>query len=104
MRAIPQSYLGDLSDAQWEVLPELIPPSKPGGRPRSVDIRALRQCLVLCAVYGLLDVGCPMITQRGKRSISTSYLGVRMEHGNVFLPCFTNGCGSARGVTRLPVA
>ncbi len=41
MRATSQSYSGDLSDEQWELLASLIPPAKAGGRPRSVDMRAL---------------------------------------------------------------
>ena len=34
-------YPTDLTDAQWTVLQPLIPGAKPGGRPRSVDIRAV---------------------------------------------------------------
>ena len=29
----------DLSDSQWQIIELLIPPPKPGGRPRSVNIR-----------------------------------------------------------------
>ena len=32
-------YLTDLSDEQWAILEPLIPPAKPGGRPRAVDMR-----------------------------------------------------------------
>jgi putative transposase len=32
-------YLTDLTDEQWAILEPLIPPAKPGGRPRAVDIR-----------------------------------------------------------------
>ena len=32
-------YDSDLSDGQWAQLAPLIPPPKPGGRPRSVDMR-----------------------------------------------------------------
>jgi transposase len=31
----------DLSDAQWAILEPLIPPAKPGGRPRSVNLRQI---------------------------------------------------------------
>jgi putative transposase len=34
-------YPTDLTDAQWCVLAPLVPPAKPGGRPRAVDIRAV---------------------------------------------------------------
>ena len=43
----------DLTDAEWAVLAPLLPPAKPHGRPRSVDLRRL--------VNGLFDVlrsGC----------------------------------------------
>jgi putative transposase len=32
-------YASDLSDAEWAILEPLIPPAKPGGRPRSVNMR-----------------------------------------------------------------
>ena len=32
-------YPTDLTDAQWAILEPLIPPAKPGGRPREVDMR-----------------------------------------------------------------
>lgn len=34
-----QPYPTDLTDAQWRVLEPLIPPAKPYGRPRTVDLR-----------------------------------------------------------------
>ncbi len=34
-----QRYPSDLTDAQWRLLAPLIPPAKPGGRPRSADVR-----------------------------------------------------------------
>ena len=34
-------YPSDLTDAQWAILEPLIPPAKPGGRPREVDMRAI---------------------------------------------------------------
>jgi len=33
------AYPSDLSDAQWKLLEPWIPPAKPGGRPRSTDLR-----------------------------------------------------------------
>ena len=32
-------YRSDLTDQQWEIIQPLIPPAKPGGRPRTVDLR-----------------------------------------------------------------
>jgi putative transposase len=35
------SYLTDLTDAQWHILQPLLPAAKPGGRPRAVDMREI---------------------------------------------------------------
>jgi hypothetical protein len=48
-----QSYRTDLTDEQWELLRELIPPAKTGGRPRTVDMRA-----VINAIFYVLVAGC----------------------------------------------
>ncbi len=34
-----QSYDTDLTDGQWLILEPLLAPAKPGGRPRSTDLR-----------------------------------------------------------------
>ena len=47
-----KSYPSDLTDAQWELIAPLIPPAKPGGRPRTVEIRE-----VLNAIFYFLK-GC----------------------------------------------
>jgi transposase len=44
----------DLSDAEWDRLAPLIPPAKPGGRPRQTDMR-----LAMNAIFYLLRTGCP---------------------------------------------
>ena len=43
-----------MTDAQWEILAPLLPPAKPGGRPRSVDLRE-----ALNSVLYALRSGCP---------------------------------------------
>ena len=47
-------YPTDLTDAQWEILAPLLPEAKPGGRPRSVELRE-----VVNAVLYVLRSGCP---------------------------------------------
>lgn len=47
-------YPSDLSDAEWARLAPLLPPAKPGGRPRSVDLRA-----VVDAIFYVVHTGCP---------------------------------------------
>lgn len=34
-------YPTELSDQEWAILAPLLPPAKPGGRPRSVKLRAI---------------------------------------------------------------
>ena len=46
-------YTTDLTDAQWELVKPLIPPAKPGGRPRTADMRR-----VLDAIFYQLHTGC----------------------------------------------
>src|SRR5207237_10373082 len=40
-----QPYPSGLTDAQWQLIGPLLPPAKPGGRPREVDIRAVANAL-----------------------------------------------------------
>lgn len=48
-----QLYPSDLTDEEWAILKPLIPPEKPGGRRREVDMRA-----VLNAIFYVLRAGC----------------------------------------------
>ena len=41
-----ETYPSDLSDDQWAVLEPLLPGAKPGGRPRSVDLREVMNALL----------------------------------------------------------
>ncbi len=47
------AYTSDLTDAQWERLAPLIPPAKSGGRPRSVNLRA-----IVNAIFYRTKTGC----------------------------------------------
>ena len=40
-----QPYPSDLRDAEWAILEPLIPPAKPGGHPRRVDMRQILNAL-----------------------------------------------------------
>src|SRR3982075_2587100 len=46
-------YDTDLSDAAWALVAPLLPAARPGGRPRTTDIRA-----VINAIFYLLRTGC----------------------------------------------
>src|SRR5512135_1104687 len=45
-------YKTDLTDAQWKTIKPLIPPAKPGGRPREVDMREILNTLLYQARTG----------------------------------------------------
>ncbi len=47
------AYPSDLTDGEWKVLEPLIPTAKPGGRPRTVDMRE-----VLNGIFYVLRGGC----------------------------------------------
>lgn len=47
------NYATDLSDQEWEIIKPLVPPAKPGGRPRETDMRA-----VLNGIFYQLKTGC----------------------------------------------
>lgn len=46
-------YPTDLTDEQWALIEPLIPLAKPGGRPRTVDLR-----LVVNTIFYLAKAGC----------------------------------------------
>jgi len=48
-----KAYPTDLKDAEWEILKPLLPEAKPGGRPRSVELRE-----VLNAIFYRERTGC----------------------------------------------
>jgi putative transposase len=48
-----KAYPTDLKDAEWEILKPLLPNAKPGGRPRSVDLRD-----ILNAIFYRERTGC----------------------------------------------
>jgi len=46
-------YTSDLTDGEWAILEPLIPAAKPGGRPRTANMRE-----VLSAIFYVLKTGC----------------------------------------------
>ena len=47
-------YPGDLTDRQWRRLEPLIPPAKPGGRPRSADMREVVDAMLYVLRNGVV--------------------------------------------------
>jgi len=48
-----QLYPTDLTKGQWGMIQELIPPAKPGGRPRSLEMRLVVNAIVYVVVGGI---------------------------------------------------
>ncbi len=72
-------YPTDLTDEQWAVIEPLLPPSKPGGRPRTVCMR-----LVLNTIFYLVKAGCQwamLPKDLAKRSTANDYLNAWKADG-----------------------
>ena len=48
-----QLYPSELTDSQWDIIQHLIPPAKPGGRPRSLDMRQVVNAILYVVVGGI---------------------------------------------------
>jgi putative transposase len=48
-----KAYKTDITDDQWQILEPLIPPAKPGGHPRTVNMRE-----VVNSIFYVLRTGC----------------------------------------------
>ena len=51
---VGERYPSDVTDDEWARLEPLIPPAKPGGRPRETDMRE-----AINAIFYVLRTGCP---------------------------------------------
>lgn len=52
------TYRSDLTDRQWQIIKDLLPPPKPGGRPRTVCLRQSFNAMLYNAMLYLLTTGC----------------------------------------------
>jgi putative transposase len=48
-----KQYPSDLTDEQWQVIEPMLPAAKPGGRPRTVNLREVVNTLYLPSTHGL---------------------------------------------------
>ena len=75
MNALPSVfYPTDLTDREWVLLEPLLPPARPGGRPRSVHLR-----VILSGLFYVLRSGCQW------RLLPRTY--GPWSHGLRLLPC-----------------
>ncbi len=62
-RMTRKTYPSDLSDRQWQLLEPLIPPEKPRGKRRSVDLRE-----IVNGIFYLLHTGCTLAIATSRSS------------------------------------
>ena len=80
--ATRKPYSTDLTDEQWEILEFVIPPAKPGGRPRSVEMREVINTLLYQARTGCQWSMFPHdLLPKRARSTNTSRRGGTMALG-----------------------
>ncbi len=98
-----ESYPTDLTDEQWKIVQPLIPPAKPGGRPRKTDVREVMNAIFYILRYSLLTmmsndwvapgVSCLTTFQRGKLSTPTFGNGKEMVPGSPSMTRFIMSVG-----------
>jgi putative transposase len=99
-----RSYSTDLSDAQWEILAPLIPPAKPGGHPRTSEMRGICN-----AIFYVLKTGCQWnLLPRDFPAPSTVYFYYRRWHKRGVWEqinhCLRNAVRQQRGKSIQPTA
>lgn len=98
MVALPSvSYPTDLTDREWALLEPLLPRAKPGGRPRSVNLR-----VILNGLFYVLRSGCQWrLLPRTYGPWSTVYAYYRAwrirASGNASIPSCVADCGGKAG-------
>src|SRR3954469_20852666 len=62
-RRVCARYPSDMTDREWAIIAPLLPPARSGGRPRTVDLRALMDAILFIASSGcqwrMLPKDCP---------------------------------------------
>jgi len=48
-----QLYPTDMTDSQWNLIKEMLPKPKPGGRPRTLDMRQVVNAIYYLVVGGI---------------------------------------------------
>jgi hypothetical protein len=95
-----QYYPTDLSDAEWEKIHPLLPPEKPVGKQREVDLRAVLNAIFYRADNGIkwraLPSDFPAIAlqafKKGKPSMATFACGSDWEFGSRSTLIWLNKC------------
>ena len=51
-RRVCARYPSDMTDREWAIIAPLLPPARSGGRPRTVDLRAVMDAILFIASSG----------------------------------------------------
>ena len=86
-------FYTDLNEAQWAILAPLLPPAKPGGRPRTMSLRSVLDAVFTCYARAASGVCCPIASHHGALCIITFDFGSEQA-------C---GCACTGPLTRWPV-
>jgi putative transposase len=95
-------YPCDLSDVEWALLAPLLPPSKPGGRPRGVDLRASSMPSSTSCAAAANGVSCLVSTGRGPRCTPTFVRGGVTGPGSASTTRSTNASACRAHAGRRP--
>src|SRR5215475_9849378 len=95
-------YPSDLSDTEWRIINRLLPGSKPGGRPRTTDLRS-----VVNAIFYVLRSGCAWrMLPQDFPPFPTVYMyfkrGEMMGLGRGSMTCFATVFAVLKGAKRVP--
>src|SRR3954462_13888546 len=67
-RRVCARYPSDMTDWEWAIIAPLLPPARSGGRPRTVDLRAVIDAILFIASSGcqwrMLPKDCPPRSSR----------------------------------------
>ena len=80
-------YDTDLTDAAWAFVAPVLPAARPGGRPRTTNLRA-----VLNAIFYLLRTGCQWrLLPREFPPCGTVYHYFQAWQNSIYIECSTSG-------------
>jgi transposase len=71
-----------MTDRQWQCIKDLIPSPKPGGRPRSLDMRQVINAILYILVSGIQWRMLPKDYRNGKVSMIIFVSGAMMAPGS----------------------
>lgn len=78
-----KAYKSDLTNEEWRIIEPLIPPAKPGGHPRTVDIREIVNAIFYLLLSWLFLGDAHLLTYRlTQQFIITFVVGKSEEFGS----------------------